>query len=306
MLSLSPPRQVSPSPSHFIICVHLRLSAVPNLGALASWRFNTPLYEFHRFRYTVCPERGTKIEPIPTRSRTMADICNVALIGQKFMGRAHSNAYIKAPKFFHNLARTPVMHTIAGRNREELAEFAGSWGWKHFTTNLKDVTGNKEIEFVDIGTPNNVHREHALMMLDAGKSVACEKPLAGTLDDARDMMNAAKKAKKQKTFVWYNYRRCPAVALAHQMVAGGKLGKVYHVRAVYLQGWAGPDVPLIWRFDKKVAGSGAHGDLNAHIIDMARFITGEEVAEVSGAATATFVKERTMPTVGPAGLIAAG
>ncbi len=236
----------------------------------------------------------------------MSKVCNVALIGQKFMGRAHSNAYLKAPKFFRNLACEPVMHTIAGRNREELAEFARTWGWKHHTTDLKDITRNKEIPFVDIGTPNNVHREHAVMMLEAGKNVACEKPLAGTLDDAREMAKAAKKAKNQKTFVWYNYRRCPAVALAHQMVAGGKLGKVYHARAVYLQGWAGPDVPLIWRFDKKVSGSGANGDLNAHIIDMARFITGEEIAEVCGAATATFINERTLPTVGAAGLIAAG
>lgn len=232
--------------------------------------------------------------------------CNVALIGQKFMGRAHSNAYLKAPRFFHGLARTPVMHTIAGRNRAELEEFAGVWGWRNTTTNLKDIAGSDEIELVDIGTPNNVHRDHALQMLDGGKHVACEKPLAGSLDHAREMRDAARKAKNQKTFVWYNYRRCPAVALAHQMVAGGKLGKLLHARAVYLQGWAGPDVPLIWRFDKKVAGSGSHGDLNAHIIDMVRFVSGEEIAEVSGAATATFVKERTLPTVGPTGLIAGG
>ena len=236
----------------------------------------------------------------------MAKDCNIGLIGQKFMGRAHSNAYLKAPKFFHNLARNPVMHTIAGRNEAELADFATTWGWKHHTTALKDLTKNDEIEYVDIGTPNNVHKEHALMMLEAGKHVACEKPLAGTLADARAMRDAAKKRKKQKTFVWYNYRRCPAVALAHQLVASGKIGKIYHVRAVYLQGWAGPDVPLIWRFDKKVAGSGSHGDLNAHIIDMARFVTGQEISEISGAATETFIKERTLPTVGPAGLIAAG
>lgn len=236
----------------------------------------------------------------------MSRECNVALIGQKFMGRAHSNAYVKAPRFFKNLALTPVMHTIAGRNVEELAEFAHTWGWKNYTTSLKDVAKNPEIGLVDIGTPNNVHREHSIMMLEAGKSVACEKPMAQNLKEAREMLAAAKKAKKQKTFVWYNYRRCPAVALAHQMVAGGKLGKVFHVRAVYLQGWASADIPLIWRFDKKVAGSGSHGDLNAHIIDMARFITGEEVAEIFGAGTATFVKERTLPTVGPVGLIAGG
>ncbi len=236
----------------------------------------------------------------------MAKDCNVALIGQKFMGRAHSNAYAQARHFFPKTARRPVLHTIAGRNKPELEEFAQVWGWQHATTDLKDITNNKEIELVDIGTPNNMHREQSIMMLEAGKSVACEKPLAQNLAEAREMLAAARKAKKQQTFVWYNYRRCPAVALAHQMISGGKLGKIFHVRAVYLQGWASADIPLIWRFDKKVAGSGAHGDLSAHIIDMARFITGEELTEVSGAASATFVTERTLPTVGPTGLIAGG
>jgi predicted dehydrogenase len=236
----------------------------------------------------------------------MAKECNVALVGQKFMGRAHSNAYSQAPHFFPRTPLTPVKHTIAGRNKSELAEFAAQWGWQHYTTNLKDITGNPEISLVDIGTPNNVHAEHSIMMLEAGKNVACEKPMAQNLAEAKTMLDAAKKAKKCKSFVWYNYRRCPSVALAHQMISGGKLGKIYHVRAVYLQGWASADIPLIWRFDKKVAGSGSHGDLNAHIIDMARFITGQEISEISGAATATFVTERTIPTVGPTGLIAGG
>jgi len=135
--------------------------------------------------------------------------------------------------------------------------------------------------------------------------VACEKPLAGTLADARKMRDAARKA-KGKTFVWYNYRRVPAVALAHQFVKEGKIGRVYHVRAAYLQDWGGPDVPLLWRFQKKNAGSGAHGDLNAHIIDMARFITGEEFASVNGCIQETFVKEREVPQEGSKGGIAAG
>ena len=107
--------------------------------------------------------------------------------------------------------------------------------------------------------------------------------------------------KKSKTFVWYNYRRVPAVALAHQLARAGKLGRIYHVRAFYLQDWAGPDVPLIWRFQKKVAGSGSHGDLNAHIIDMARFITGDEITEVIGSIAETFVKEREILAAGPEG-----
>ena len=130
--------------------------------------------------------------------------------------------------------------------------------------------------------------------LEAGKHVACEKPLAGTLDDARAMRDAARKAKRRElqTFVWFNYRRCPAVAFAHQLVRQGKLGRIFHVRAQYLQDWGGPDTPMSWRFNAKLAGSGAHGDLNAHIIDMARFITGDEISEVSGAIQETFVKQR--------------
>jgi predicted dehydrogenase len=134
-------------------------------------------------------------------------------------------------------------------------------------------------------------------MLEAGKHVACEKPLAGTLSDARAMAVAAKKAAKKgvHTFVWFNYRRCPAVALAHKLVREGRLGRIYHVRARYLQDWGGPDTPLSWRFQRKVAGSGAHGDLNAHIVDMARFLVGEEVSEVHGAIERTFIHERPLP-----------
>src|SRR5205085_9122422 len=144
---------------------------------------------------------------------------------------------------------------------------------------------------VDVSTPNHLHAEQSIAMLEAGKHVACEKPLAGTLADARAMRDAARKA-NGRTFVWYNYRRVPAVALAHQLVKAGRVGRIYHVRAFYLQDWAGPDVPLIWRFQKAVSGSGSHGDLNAHIIDMARFISGEEVTEIVGAISETFIKER--------------
>lgn len=221
----------------------------------------------------------------------MSKKCNVALIGQKFMGRAHSNAYLKAPRFF-KLGVEPVMHTIVGRDLIALAPFADRWGWKNYNTSWKEVVKDDEIHLVDIGTPNYVHAEQAVAALAAGKHVACEKPLAGTLKDARAMKNAAARAKNCKTFVWYNYRRCPAVALAHLLVKEGRLGKIYHVRASYLQSWGGPDVPLLWRFQKKYAGSGAHGDLNAHIVDMARFITGQEFTEVSGAIAETFVKER--------------
>jgi predicted dehydrogenase len=161
------------------------------------------------------------------------------------------------------------------------------------------------VGLVDIGTPNNAHAEMSIAALEAGKHVACEKPLAGTLAEARQMRDAARKA-RGKTFVWYNYRRVPAVALAYQLARAGKIGRIYHIRAFYLQDWAGPDVPLIWRFSKAVSGSGALGDLSAHVIDMARFISGDEVDEVVGSAFETFVKEREIPQQGSAGGIAGG
>jgi predicted dehydrogenase len=229
---------------------------------------------------------------------------NVCLIGHKFMGRTHSNAYLKVGKFFDPPV-LPVMHTIAGRNKAELDEFAQRWGWKHASTDWRKAMSDPEIGLVDIGTPNNMHAEMTIAALEAGKNVACEKPLAGTIAEARQMRDAARKA-KGKSFVWYNYRRVPAVALAHQFARAGKLGRIYHIRAYYLQDWAGPSVPLIWRFQKAVSGSGSHGDLNAHIIDMARFISGEEVTEIVGALAETFIKEREIPAQGSSGGIASG
>jgi predicted dehydrogenase len=231
---------------------------------------------------------------------------NVCLIGQKFMGRAHSNAFLKASKFFTDLPLHPVMHTVAARNKTELDVFAERWGWKHASTNWLEAIRNPEIGLVDVTSQNNLHRDMAIAALEAGKHVACEKPLAGTLDDARQIRDAARKYKKCKTFVWWSYRRTPAVALAYQLARAGKIGRIYHIRGYYLQDWAGPSVPLIWRFDKKVAGSGSHGDLGAHIIDMARFISGEEITEINGAISETFIKERDLPSVGSAGGIAGG
>ncbi len=230
---------------------------------------------------------------------------NICLIGQKFMGRTHSNAFLKVGKFF-DVPLLPVMHTICGRNEAELNEFKETWGWQNASTDWKSAVKNPAIGLVDVGTPNHLHKEMAIAALEAGKHVACEKPLAGTLDDARAMRDAAKKAKKSKTFVWYNYRRVPAVALAHQLAKAGKLGRIFHVRAFYLQDWGGPGVPLLWRFQKKFAGSGAHGDLNAHIIDMARFITGDEITEIVGSLAETFIKERDIVSGGPKGGIAGG
>jgi len=223
----------------------------------------------------------------------MAKSLNIGLIGSKFMGRTHSNAYLKVGKFF-DLPVQPVMHTIAARNEKELKKFAKRWGWNGYVTDWRDLCQNPEIDLIDVGTPNHVHKDQAIAALEAGKHVACEKPLAGTLDDARAMRDAAKSAKGSKTFVWYNYRRCPAIALAHQLVKAGKLGRIYHVRGCYLQDWAGPDAPLMWRFQGDVAGSGALGDLLAHTIDTVRFVTGDEFKEVTGAMLETVIKERTV------------
>jgi len=219
---------------------------------------------------------------------------NVALIGQAFMGRAHSNAYRQVGRFF-DLPLEPVMHAIAGRDATTLVPFAASQGWNHSTTRWRDLVDDPAIGLVDVATPNNLHRDMSIAFLEAGKHVACEKPLASTLDEAREMRNAAKKAKGSKTFVWFNYRRAPAIAMAWQLMREKRIGKVFHVRASYLQSWGGPDVPLVWRFQKKHAGTGAHGDLNAHIIDLARFLVGEEIVEVHGAIERTFIKERVIP-----------
>ncbi|MFM7797640.1 MAG: Gfo/Idh/MocA family protein [Planctomycetota bacterium] len=217
----------------------------------------------------------------------------VGLVGTKFMGKAHSNAWMSAPRFF-TLPAIVAMRAVAGTRVQEVAEFAQRWGWQCCSDDWRDLVSDPQVGLIDNCTPNHLHAEISVAALEGGKHVACEKPLAGTLADARAMRDAARKAARRglRTFVWFNYRRCPAVALAHQLVKEGRLGRIFHVRASYLQDWGGPSTPLLWRFQGKLAGSGAHGDLNAHIIDMARFVTGEEVTEVVGALEETFVKER--------------
>ena len=215
---------------------------------------------------------------------------NVALIGQGFMGRSHSNAWGQMAKFFQPPLK-PVMHTVFGQPEENPQVFAENWGWQNASTDWKGLVKSPDIGLVDVVTPNYMHAPVAVAAVEAGKPCSCEKPLAGTLDDARRMMEAAKRA-NVKTFVWFNYRRCPAVALAHQLVKGGKLGQIRHVRATYLQDWADESIPLLWRFEKEPAGSGAHGDLNAHIIDMTRFVTGQEITEIAGAIAETFITKR--------------
>ncbi len=216
---------------------------------------------------------------------------SVALVGQRFMGRAHSNAWRQAPKFF-DLPLEPRLSTVIGRDAASLAEFQARWGFESGSTDWESAVKADGIDLVDIVTPNDLHEGPAMAALQAGKHVACEKPLSATLDAARRMRDAAAAHPDSKTFVWFNYRRCPAVALMHELVQEGRIGDVLHIRGSYLQSWGGPDTPMLWRFDKDRAGSGAHGDLNAHIVDMARFVTGDEVECINGAIEKTFVKER--------------
>jgi predicted dehydrogenase len=229
---------------------------------------------------------------------------NVALIGQGFMGRGHSNAWGQVNKFFKPPVKA-ALHTSCGLEEEKPEVFAANWGWQHAASDWKKVVRNDEIDLVDIAAPNYMHYSMATAALAAGKHVACEKPLARTLEEARKLAAAARKA-RGRTFVWFNYRRCPAVALAHQLVKAGKVGHIRHVRAVYLQDWGTEEVPLAWRFDAKLAGSGSHGDLNAHIIDMTRFVTGQEITEICGAIAETFIKRRRLMRGTVAGGIAAG
>ena len=221
---------------------------------------------------------------------------NVALIGTGFMGRAHSNAWMSVNKFF-DLPLDAVMHTVCGSDLEDTRAFAERWGWGRATATVSELAADDEIDLIDVTTPNDLHRAHAVAALAGGKHVACEKPLAGTLDDARAMRDAARTARARGTraYVWFNYRRCPAVAYAHGLVAEGRLGRLYHVRGQYLQDWGGPATPLSWRFDAARAGSGAHGDLNAHVVDLACFVTGDEITEVTGAVETRFIRERPSP-----------
>jgi predicted dehydrogenase len=226
----------------------------------------------------------------------MPRMLRIALIGQGFMGRAHSNGWGQVGRFF-DPPRLPVLHTICGRDAQRLREFAARWGWLHADADWKEVVGDGAVDLVDVSSPNRWHAPMAIAALAAGKAVACEKPLAASLAEARDMAARARDA-GLPTFVWYNYRRCPAVALAHQLVKQGRVGEIRHVRAVYLQDWAKGDVPMNWRFDKREAGSGAHGDLSAHIIDMTRFVTGQEITEICGAIAETFIKKRAVEAGG--------
>ena len=215
------------------------------------------------------------------------------MIGNGFMGAAHSQGWRVAPRFF-DLPLTPEMTVMVGRDATKNARLAAKWGWAETAADYRAVIDRDDIDVVDIVTPGDSHAEIAIAALEAGKHVLCEKPLANTVDEAVRMADAAEKARAAGVLamVGFTYRRVPAVTFARDLVARGAVGTVRQVRAQYLQDWlVDPEVPLTWRMQKDRAGSGALGDIGAHAVDISQFITGDRLTSVSGILE-TFVKER--------------
>jgi predicted dehydrogenase len=218
---------------------------------------------------------------------------NIGMIGYGFMGRAHSNAYRKVNHFF-DLEYRPVLKAVCARDAEKAKAFADKWGYESVETDWKKLLARKDIDAVDICTPNNLHKEIAIAAAEAGKAILCEKPLAMNSAEGEEMCRAVEKA-KVPNIVWYNYRRVPAVTFAKQIIDSGKLGKIFHYRANFLQDWTiSADLPqggaALWRLDVAAAGSGVTGDLLAHCIDTALWLNGG-IKNVT-AMTETFIKER--------------
>jgi predicted dehydrogenase len=224
---------------------------------------------------------------------TTAAPIGVGMVGYAFMGAAHSQAWRTAPRFF-DLPLVPQMRVLGGRDAAAVKAAADRLGWQDTATSWQDLVQRDDVDLVDVCTPGHTHAEIAIAALEAGKHVLCEKPLANTIAEAEAMVAAAQAAAARgvRSMVGYTYRRVPAVQLARQLVADGRIGTVRHVRVQYLQDWlADPDAPLSWRLDKQAAGSGALGDIGSHAVDLAQFITGERLTGVS-ALLETFVHER--------------
>ena len=218
---------------------------------------------------------------------------NIALVGYGFMGKAHTNAFLQAPRFF-DLPYQPVLKAVVARNAGRVKTFADTWGYQSAETDWRAIVDRKDIDLVDIASPNDTYAEIAIAAARAGKMVTCEKPLARTAAEAREMVAAVEGARIEN-MVWYNYRRVPAVVLLKNLIDQGTLGRVFHYRAQFLQDWTiSRDLPQggegLWRLDVGVAGSGVTGDLLAHCIDTALWLNGS-ITEVT-AMTETFIKER--------------
>jgi predicted dehydrogenase len=214
---------------------------------------------------------------------------NVAIVGTKFMGRAHSNAFIDVPHFF-DLPIRPVLRAACGRNAADLEKFAQRFGWQTTETSWERLVERDDVDLIDICTSNATHMPVAVAAAKAGKHVLCEKPIAMNAGEARRMLDAAREADVCH-MVAFNYRRVPAIVLAKQLIDEGKIGTIRHFNAVYYQDWlVDPNFGMVWRHDAQEAGSGAHGDMNAHTVDLARYLAGE-IDAVCGAQE-IFIKER--------------
>lgn len=224
---------------------------------------------------------------------------NVGMVGYGFMGRTHSNAFLQAPRFFE-LPYRPVLKAVCARNTERAKAFAANWGYESVETDWRKLVERKDIDLIDIASPNDTHAEIAVAAARAGKLVMCEKPLGRNAAESETMVSAVESAGVANT-VWYNYRRVPAVVLLKQMLDEGRFGRIFHYRAKFLQDWTiSKELPQggegLWRLDVNVAGSGVTGDLLAHAIDTAIWLNGS-ISQVT-AMTETFVKERTHTLTG--------
>ncbi|WP_433544279.1 Gfo/Idh/MocA family protein (plasmid) [Streptomyces sp. CA-294286] len=220
----------------------------------------------------------------------------VGMVGYAFMGAAHSQGWRTVGRVF-DLPAAPVLAAVCGRDRTAVRAMAQRHGWAAAETDWRALIARDDVHLVDICTPGDSHAEIAIAALEAGKHVLCEKPLANTVEEAESMAVAARQARArgQLAMVGFNYRRVPAVSYARTLVAEGRLGPIRHLRVCYLQDWlVDPDAPLTWRLRRDRAGSGALGDLGAHIVDLAQYLTGEPVVGVS-ALTETFVRSRPDP-----------
>lgn len=228
---------------------------------------------------------------------------NVAIIGAKFMGKAHSSAWSRVHRFF-DVPIEPVLKVACGHPDEPLQSFADRWGWESISTDWKETVNRPDVDIVDIAAPTFLHHDVAIEAAKAGKHVFCEKPLCLTYQQAVEMCEAAEKAGIVH-YLNHNYRRCPAVSLARRFIDEGRLGRIFHWRSAYLQSWiVDPEFPLTWQLRKETAGSGPHGDLNSHLVDLARFLVGD-ITQVT-AMTAQFIKERPLPDEGSSGAFQAG
>ncbi|MBX6751441.1 MAG: Gfo/Idh/MocA family oxidoreductase, partial [Micromonosporaceae bacterium] len=224
-------------------------------------------------------------------------VLRVGMVGYAFMGAAHSHAWRSVNRFFDLPARVRMV-AVCGRDAAQVSAAAERLGWEEAVTDWRTLIARDDIDLIDVCSPGDSHAEIAIAALNAGKHVLCEKPLANSVAEAEAMVAAAAAARARgvRAMCGYNYRRVPAVTLMAQLIAEGRVGEIRHVRAAYRQDWlVDPQFPLVWRLRKEIAGSGALGDIAAHIIDLTQFVTGQRFTSVT-AMTETFVKERPLPT----------